>query len=160
MRPVSTLGPGAPALLGGRVFVSLSNFDPLIQFTWIDDVAAAFVAALRTRDARGAFNVGAPGAVPASRVAGLIGVRALRLPHRPMRIAARLGSGLRLPGALHPAWTDMARYPIVVDTARAECELGWRASLDCAGALRRYGALLRAPSDDATAITLSPEEAR
>ena len=131
MRPVSTLGPGAPVLARGRVFPTLSDFDPLMQFTWLDDVVAAFVAALHAPWARGAYNVGAPAPVRSSEVAGLMGARRLRLPHRVLRLVTR--------AAMDPAWADMARYPIVVDTARAERELGWRAGRDCTAALRRYG---------------------
>jgi nucleoside-diphosphate-sugar epimerase len=144
MRPVGTVGPGAPSLLRGRAFVTLSDFDPLIQFTWLDDLVAAFAAALHAPTARGAFNVGAPGPVRASEVAGLIGARRVRLPHRALHAVARGAYLLRVPGALHPAWVDMARHPIVVDMSRAERELGWRPGVDCAGALRRYGELLRA----------------
>jgi nucleoside-diphosphate-sugar epimerase len=141
-RPVATLGPGAPLAFGGRAFVALSDFDPPIQFTWIDDVVEAFTAALHA-SVRGPLNVGAPGPVLTSEVPGLLGVRGVRIPYRLARLAARSGSALRLPGALHPGWVDMGRYPIVVDTGRAERELGWRASGDCAAALRRFGELLR-----------------
>ncbi len=144
MRPVSTVGPGAPTLLGGRAFLTLSDFDPLMQFTWLDDVVAAFEAALHAPSASGAYNVGAPGPVRASEVAGLMGVRRLRAPHAVLRAAASVACRARLPGALHPAWVDTARHPIVVDTRRAESRLGWRASGDSAAALRRYGKLQRA----------------
>lgn len=139
MRPVSTLGPGAPRLAPRGTFVTLSDFDPLMQFTWIDDVAAAFEAALHDPHARGAYNVGAPGPVRASLVAALIGVRSVRLPHRLLRPVSAARAALRLRGALHPGWVDTARYPIVVDTSRIERELGWRATHDCAEALQRYG---------------------
>jgi UDP-glucose 4-epimerase len=142
MRPVSNLGPGAPVMLGGRAFLTLRDFDPLIQFVWIDDTVAAFEAALHT-PVRGAFNVGAPRPVRASEVAALLGTRRLRVPHKLARLAARGGSALRMPGGLHPGWADMARYPLVVDTTRAERELGWKASCDCKTAVRRFGALLR-----------------
>jgi nucleoside-diphosphate-sugar epimerase len=141
MRPVATLGPHAPGMIGGRAWISLSDFDPLVQFTWIDDVVAAFSAALHTASARGPFNVGAPGPIRSSRVAPLAGRRSVRLPHRALRALAGATSGLRLPGAMHPAWVSMLRYPIVVDTARAERELGWRAGCHCAEALRRFGSL-------------------
>ena len=142
MRPVSTLGPGAPTIAGGRAFVTLSDFDPLMQFTWIDDVVAAFCAVLHAPGARGAFNVGAPAPVLASSVARLMAVRGVRLPHRALRALSRATERLRLPGAMHPGWVDMARYPIVVSTERAERELGWRTTGDCTAALLRYGALL------------------
>jgi nucleoside-diphosphate-sugar epimerase len=160
MRPVATLGPGAPRIASGRTFVTLSDFDPLMQFTWIDDVVGAFVAALHTPGASGAFNVGAPRPVQASHIARLMGVRRVRLPYRVLRGAARLADRLRLPGALDPGWVDMTRYPIVVDTARAERELGWRAGCDCAAVLRRYGELLRTPARDRAALAIATREAR
>jgi hypothetical protein len=70
-----------------------------------------------------------------------MGVRRVRLPHRVLRLAAR--------AAMDPSWVDMARYPIVVDTARAERDLGWRATCDCAEALRRHGALRLASTREA-----------
>ena len=160
MRPVATLGPGAPRLGNGRTFVMLSDFDPLMQFTWIDDVVSAFLAPLHAPGASGAFNVGAPRPVPASNVARLMGVRRVRLPYRVLRGAARVADRLRLPGALDPGWVDMTRYPIVVDTVRAERELGWRAGCDCATVLQRYGALIRTPARDRTGLTIATKEAR
>lgn len=153
IRPVATLGPGAPRIASGRVFITPSDFDPLMQFTWIDDVVAAFAGALDSPGARGAYNVGAPGPVRASEVSQLIGVRRVRLPYIVLRSVAAVGSALRAPGALHPGWVDMARYPIVVDTTRAERDLGWRASCDCAEALRRYRGVLQRPTTDATTTT-------
>ena len=155
MRPVSTLGPGAPAIAGGRAFVVSSDFDPLMQFTWIDDVVDAFVRVLNAPDAAGAFNIGAPGPVRASEVASLIGVRRVRLPHRVLRAISAAANRLHAPGAMHPGWADMLRYPIVVDTGRAERELGWRASVDCPAALRRYGELVRG----STPLTHDPDAA-
>lgn len=137
LRLVSTLGPGAPVLLGGRLFVTPSDYDPLVQFVWIDD----FVELARTvvvGEARGTFNVGAPGPVRSSDVARLLGARSLRAPAALLRAIARAGAALRLPGAPHPTWIDMARYPIVVDSGRAERELGWRPSLDCSETLERF----------------------
>jgi UDP-glucose 4-epimerase len=143
MRPTRVLGPGAQMLLAGRVLVTPSDFDPPMQFTWIDDVVAAFLAALRAPTAAGPFNVGAPGAVRASQVAELIGVRSIRLPYRVWRAAAVARSRLRLPGAVDPGFVDSRRYPLVVDSGRAERELGWRAEHDVPATLRRFGDLVR-----------------
>jgi UDP-glucose 4-epimerase len=142
LRPSWVIGPGARMLLGGRVYVSLSDHDPEVQFTWIDDAIAAFTAALHTGTARGPFNVGAPGTVRSSEIAGLLGVRGVRLPHRARRAAAATATRLRLPGALHPGFVDMDRYPIVLDATRAERELGWRPRHDTRGALERLRAAL------------------
>ena len=143
LRPSTTLGPGSPLLFGHSALVRLSDFDPLLQFTWVDDVASAFVCALHARDARGAFNVGAPGALRASEVAAVLGVRDVALPHRLRRAAAKAMTVARLPGARHPGFVDMARYPIVVDARRAERELGWRPRHDSLAALRRFGEGMR-----------------
>jgi nucleoside-diphosphate-sugar epimerase len=143
LRPVTILGPGAP--IGPRIFPTLSNFDPLIQFVSLADVVRATLAALLPGPGsapRGAFNLGAPGPVRSSEVAGLLGLRALRIPYRLARGAARASAAARLPGSLHPGWVDMGRYPIVVDSTRAQRELGWSASGDCAAALGEFAQLL------------------
>ena len=147
MRPISTLGPGAPVRLGGRAWLVLSGYDPLIQFVWLDDLVDAFVRAVHT-PVSGAFNVGAPNPVRVSEVASLLGARKLRMPHRAVRAAARLPGG-----GMHPAWVDMLRYPMVVDTSRAERELGWRASCDCAGAIRRFRAMLKGDAGSPAPVT-------
>jgi UDP-glucose 4-epimerase len=138
VRPTTVLGPGAGLLLARRAYVSLSDFDPPMQFTWVDDVVAAFAAALHVADAAGAFNVGAPGTVRASEVASVLGVRGLRLPYRARRRAAAAMSRLRIPGALDPGFVDLARYPIVVSATRAERELGWHPRRDTTAALGRF----------------------
>ncbi len=153
LRPVGTLGPGAPELAGGHLFISLSDHDPLMQFTWIDDVVAAFRLTLLDPGAHGAFNVGAPDPVRASEVAELIGVRRVRLPRRVLRSVAGAGAALRLPGAMDPGWIEMARYPIVVDASRAQRELGWKPSCDCTEVLRRYARVRTAERQAATPMT-------
>ena len=142
LRPTTVLGPGAPLLLGRSAHVRLSDFDPPQQFTWVDDIAAAFGLALHS-DAEGTFNLGAPGTVRTSEIAGLLGVRDLRLPYRVRRTLAAV---TRRAGGLHPGFVEMARYPIVVDSSKALAGLGWSAQLDSVSALRRFGDWLRAPS--------------
>ena len=139
LRPTTVVGPGAPLLLGRSAHVRLSDFDPPQQFTWVDDVAAAFGLALHS-GAAGTFNIGAPGTVWTSDVARVLGVRDVRIPYRLRRAVA---SAARRAGGLHPGFVEMARYPIVVDSSRAEAELGWSAQLDSVSALRRFGRHLR-----------------
>ena len=138
LRPTRSLNPGAPLLLARRFYVSPLGHDPEMQFTWVDDVASAFAAAVFALDATGPFNVGAPGTVRASEVARVLGVRSLRMPYGLRKAIAAAGTRLRVPGALHPGVADMARYPIVVSAERAERELGWRAEHESVDALRVY----------------------
>jgi len=142
LRVGTTLGPGAALLFRRSALLRLSDFDPLVQFTWVDDVAAAFVRALHTGDARGAFNIGAPGTLRSSDIASVLGVRDFALPYRLRRALAAGMTFAHVPGALHPGFVDMARYPIVLDAGRAERELGWRARDDSLATLRRFGELI------------------
>lgn len=135
LRPSWVVGPGARVLLGGRAYISLSDYDPPVQVTWIDDAVAAFTAALHDDTASGPYNVGARGTVRSSQIARTVGVRGIRLPYRIRRAAASTATRMRLPGALHPGFVDMDRYPIVLDSSRAESELGWRARCDSDEAL-------------------------
>ncbi len=143
LRPSWVVGPGARVLLGGRAYVSLADHDPEVQVTWIDDAIAAFSAALHSPSASGAFNLGPEGSVRASEIAGILGVQAIRLPYRVRRAAATASTALRLPGALHPGFVDMDRYPIVVDASRATRELGWRPRYDTRAAFERLRAAIR-----------------
>jgi len=125
LRPSWVVGPGARMLFAGRAYVSLSDFDPAVQVTWIDDVVSGFTAALHAPAASGAFNLGAPGTVRASEIAGILGARAIRLPYRARRAIAAALTRLGVRGTLHPGFVDMDRFPIVLDSARARSELGW-----------------------------------
>jgi nucleoside-diphosphate-sugar epimerase len=142
LRPSWVIGRGARLLLAGRAYLSLSDFDPLVQATWLDDAVSAFVAVLHAPSARGPYNVGAPAPVRASQIPALIGVRGIRLPYRLRRVAAATATGLRAPGALHPGFVDMDRFPIVLDASRAASELGWQARHDVAGAFRLFAGTL------------------
>jgi nucleoside-diphosphate-sugar epimerase len=137
------LSPRARLLLARRFYVSPLGEDPEMQFTWVDDVASAFAAAVFARDATGPFNVGAPGTVRASEVARVLEARSLRMPYGLRKAVTAAGTRLRVPGARHPGLADTARYPIVVSAERAERELGWRAEHESVDALRVYAARTR-----------------
>src|SRR5207247_7808604 len=81
MRPVSALGRGAPVMLSGRVWISPSGYDPLIQFVWLDDLVDAFVRAVHATG-WGPVHVRAPHPVRRSQIADPPGARAVRPPHR------------------------------------------------------------------------------
>jgi UDP-glucose 4-epimerase len=103
----------------------LLGFDPMVQVIHETDIAEAVMCAL-TPGARGIYNVVGPGEVPLSVIVRELGRRVLRIPHplaKPFYATAfRLGlSGYPV------AEFDFIRYVCMVDGARAERELGFRA---------------------------------
>lgn len=92
------------------------------------DVADAVVSALSTT-ARGAFNLAAPTPVRYKDFEETLGARSVPVPWSIMRTAADLSFTARLQ-SVHPGWVDLAYGTPLVDTGRAERELGWTPTLD------------------------------
>jgi len=128
LRPVHILGTvhNAPSnYLRLDPVPTLLGFDPMVQVIHEKDVAEAIGRALE-RGLRGIYNVVGPGEVPLSVLLRELGRRTIPIPHplaRPLWSAAfRLGvSGYPV------AELDFIRYVCMVDGARAERELGFRA---------------------------------
>ncbi|MBE7448539.1 MAG: SDR family oxidoreductase [Kofleriaceae bacterium] len=103
----------------------LLGFDPMAQVIHERDVAEAVLCALAP-GARGIYNVVGPGEVPLSVIIRELGRRTLPIPHpvaRPLyALAFRLGLS-----SYPVAEFDFIRYVCMVDGARAESELGFRA---------------------------------
>ncbi len=128
LRPVHILGRvhNAPSnYLRLDPIPMLLGFDPMVQVIHERDIAEAVTCAL-TPGARGIYNIVGPGEVPLSVIVRELGRRTLPVPHpiaRPLyAMAFRLGlSGYPV------AELDFIRYVCMVDGARAEHELGFRA---------------------------------
>jgi len=128
LRPVHILGTvhNAPSnYLRLDPVPTVLGFDPMVQVIHEKDVAEAIGRALE-RGLRGIYNVVGPGEVPLSVLLRELGRRTIPIPHplaRPLWSAAfRLGvSGYPV------AELDFIRYVCMVDGARAERELGFRA---------------------------------
>lgn len=116
----------------------LFGFDPRIQVLHLDDAVEAFLLAA-TAAATGIFNVAGDGPV------GLI--QAIRLAGRQPRAVTDMLTGFAaLFGRSHvslkhwPYDLEFLRYNCVVDTRRAQRELGWAPQHPAAAALRELGA--------------------
>lgn len=163
LRPCIVGGPEATALadfmpwnrLGGRVALGVRGVgsvapmlrplfpDPGVRLQLVhhDDVAAAIVAATMGRGTPGAFNLAGHGTISVSDVMAAIGGRGVRVPQRLATAAADVVG--RLPGLPALAdWLQVGRVSMVVDTSKAERELGWRPAYTSAQTLAALAAAL------------------
>lgn len=96
-----------------------------VQLVHHDDVAEAIALAAVGAGPPGAYNIAGDGAVPVGQIARATGTRSVRVP----AVVATAASALiaRLPVVPAAAeWLHTARTPMVMDTAKAKQELGWR----------------------------------
>lgn len=137
LRIATVLGPpprpgAADDLLRAPVLPFPSTFR--VQFVHVDDVAEAFVAALRPV-ASGIYNVAAEPPLSPADIATITGQRRLPLPRSWLAATAKL---LGLLPLTDPGRLAYITHPILVDTSRIETELGWHPDhdgLDCLRAL-------------------------
>ncbi|MFL6140017.1 MAG: NAD-dependent epimerase/dehydratase family protein [Frankiaceae bacterium] len=105
------------------------------QAVHVDDVAAAYHAAIVNEDARGAYNVAAGPVLDAERLGAVLGARPLPLPPPLVRAVAELSWRLHLQPT-EPGWLDLAMSAPVMDCGRAAAELSWQPRHDSMDALR------------------------
>ncbi|MEU3663525.1 SDR family oxidoreductase [Streptomyces sp. NPDC032940] len=96
-----------------------------VQMLHTDDAASAYRLAVRTPDARGAYNLAADPPVDAELLGRMTGTRAVRLPRAAARSAIAAAWGLRLLPASPHLFDAVLRLPLM-DCTRARAELGWR----------------------------------
>jgi UDP-glucose 4-epimerase len=116
------------------------------QLVHHDDVASALRAATLGRGTPGVYNLAAPGTLTMRTLAEDLGWYAVPVPDLAVDAAAELAG--RLPFVPAKAqWINAMRVPVLMDTAKARRELGWRP---------RYGAreTLRATIAEARAAEL------
>ncbi|WHP17146.1 NAD-dependent epimerase/dehydratase family protein [Cellulomonas sp. ES6] len=120
------LGPFVPGwLLGNRLPVLPWPAGFRLQAVHADDLADAFREAV-VRQAAGPFNVAGPGVIRAADVADVVSRGRWReVPHAPVRAAMSAGWHARVV-PVGPGWFDMGASAPVMDTSRAERELGFR----------------------------------
>ena len=120
------VGPFLPSALVRRMFVPVVPDLGRLRFQAVhtEDLAEAYRLALLRDDARGAFNIAAEPVLDPEALARALG--AARLPLHPglVRAAARVAYALRLQPT-EPGWLDMGLGVPLMDTGRAQRELGW-----------------------------------
>src|SRR5207248_8278001 len=122
------IGPLLPGRVLRRDWLRLLPFPRGLRTQAVDshDVGRAYrLAALG--DVRGAFNVAAPPVLDASLLAAALGGRSVELPAGAIRAAAWATWKARLQPT-SPGWLDMGMLSPIMDTARAQRELGWNAT--------------------------------
>ncbi|HEY2769825.1 MAG TPA: NAD-dependent epimerase/dehydratase family protein [Solirubrobacteraceae bacterium] len=124
--------------------------DPGVEFQLVhhDDVATAFRAAVLGRGSPGVYNLAGEGTVRMSDVADALGWYSVPVPDFAVGATAELVA--RVPFAPGEAeWIEAFRVPVLMDTAKARRELGWRPKHDALETLRamvyaaRSGRLIR-----------------
>jgi len=96
---------------------------------WDEDVADAFVLAVKSDTARGAFNLAADEPVPARELAAAAGLRTVAVPalvRKAFASANALGTRMRLIEPMDPGWLDAGSAKMIVSSERARRELGWK----------------------------------
>ncbi len=119
--------------------------DPGIAFQIVhhDDVAAALQAGIAGKGAPGAYNLAGPGELTIAEFAGALGYSSFPVPARAVAATAELVGRLpRMPAAAH--WIDSFRTPVLMDTTKAEEQLGWHPEHDARETLRRTIEAVRA----------------
>jgi nucleoside-diphosphate-sugar epimerase len=96
-----------------------------IQLVHHDDVGAAVCAAAMGEGPPGAYNLAAAGEVTMSDLARSVGTYAVPVPHALAVAASRLVAALPWAPA-EAEWVHAARCPMLMSTARARRDLGWK----------------------------------
>ena len=106
--------PGLPALVPDLPF----------QLIHQEDVAEALRLCVVGAGPPGAYNIAADDVVTGVDVARELGLRAFRVPGRPVAAAARAVSNLPfLPSGAQ--WVEAISHPAIMDTSKAKARLGW-----------------------------------
>jgi nucleoside-diphosphate-sugar epimerase len=106
-----------------------------LQLIHEDDVGQAFVLCIVGAGPPGAYNIAGTGIVTPVDMAREVGLAPLPIPSRVVQTAARALVSIPLP-LPQLGWVEAAAQPTVVDTSKAERELGWKPRYSGIEALR------------------------
>jgi nucleoside-diphosphate-sugar epimerase len=107
-----------------------------MQMVHHDDCADALVAAIEGRGAPGVYNLAADGTITMTDIARELGWRTIPVPGVAVKATAEL---VRRLGSLLPqefGWINIARASLIMDTDKAQRELGWRPRYDAEQTMR------------------------
>ena len=170
-RPCIVCGPESPALIVNVPYLGTASIvpDPLrrlidrlpgtgpilpdpgmrLQLVDADDVADALVAGVLGSGPPGTYNLAGEGDFGMRDLARELGWRTLPLPSFAIGVTSEAVK--RIPGLpAKTAWIHALRTPVILDTARATEQLGWKPRYDAGTALARTveGARARGLVDD------------
>lgn len=112
--------------------------DPGVAFQLVhhDDVARALRAAIAGQGTPGTYNLAGPGELTIAQLADALGYASFPVPDVAVDATAQLVARLPfMPAAAR--WIDSFRTPVLMDTSKAEHQLGWRPEHDARETLRR-----------------------
>jgi len=146
-RPCIVAGPRAPLLIDSLPYTQVSERlpgpvlslleglpilrpvlpDPGVPFQLVhhDDVATAMRAAVVGRGKPGVYNLAGPGELSVSKLAEELGWYSIPVPELAVDAAAQMVSRLGFLPA-QAQWIAAFREPVIMSTAKARKELGWR----------------------------------
>jgi nucleoside-diphosphate-sugar epimerase len=145
-RPCIVAGPNAQTLVDEIPYVRLSESmpdaarsllslmpvlkpvipDPGTRFQLVheDDVASAFLAGALGKGEPGPYNLAGRGTLRMSDLADAMGWYSVTIPQSALEATAGVVSRLPVPAEL--SWIHTFRKPVLMKTARAQQQLGWR----------------------------------
>jgi nucleoside-diphosphate-sugar epimerase len=111
--------------------------DPGVRFQLVhhDDVAMALRAAVLGLGEPGVYNLAGPGEMTMSELAAALGWYSVPIPASALEGVAEVVARMPLVPA-QAQWIESLRVPVLMDTAKARRELGWRPRHDAAETLR------------------------
>jgi UDP-glucose 4-epimerase len=137
LRPVHMIGENlqnAPSrYLKLRTIPTLLGFDPMVQLVAASDVVRAIRLSLKP-SMRGIFNVVGPSVAPLTRILDHLGAEQLRIPEFVLKGALKMMFYARL-SSFPAGEVDHLKYACLVDGARAEKVLGYKAQVPLKEAL-------------------------
>jgi UDP-glucose 4-epimerase len=156
-RPCIVAGPQAPLLIDSLPYTQVSERlpgpvlsllqgmpilrpvlpDPGVPFQLVHhhDVATAIRAAVLGRGRPGVYNLAGPGQLSVKTLANELGWYSIPVPELALDAVAEMVSRLGFLPA-QAQWVAAFREPVIMSTAKARKELGWRPGHDAIGTLR------------------------
>ena len=122
----------------------LPDFGYLFQLVHAEDVAQALVAAVLGRGEPGIYNLAAPGEITLADLARELGWHSVPVPRATIDLTGAIAERVPFTPAGVP-WVQALRIAVVMDTTKAQRELGWKPAYDAAQTLRETVAGVRGP---------------
>lgn len=109
-----------------------------MQFIHEDDVGQALLRCVVADGPPGAYNIAGDGIVTAADVVRELGFTPITVPAGIAETAARAAASIPLPSFAPPVaeWVEAATHPAIMDTGKAQRELGWEPQYTGIEALR------------------------